>query len=57
MKNEVKTLIKSSSKFKKYYSYFEERILTKLLIVSLTLFSLLSIYVYLETQTNYLNYL
>lgn len=45
------------TKFKKYYGYFEEKILTKLLIVSLTLFSLLAIYVYLETQTNYLNYL
>jgi len=44
-------------KFKKAYAYFEKKILTKLLIVSLILFSLLSIYVYLETRTNYLNYL
>ncbi len=49
--------MESLYKFKKAYSYFEEKILTKLLIVSLTLFSILSIYVYLETQTNYLNYL
>lgn len=44
-------------RFKKTYAYFEEKILTKLLILSLTSFCLLSIYVYLETQTNYLNYL
>jgi hypothetical protein len=45
------------SKFKKAYTNFENKILTKVLIVFLILFSLLSIYVYLETQTNYLNYL
>lgn len=47
----------NNTKFKKGYAYFEKKILTKLLIVSLALFSILSIYVYLETQTNYLNYL
>lgn len=52
MKEQEKT-----KRFKKAYAYFEKKILTKLLIVSVTLFCLLSIYAYLETRTNYLNYL
>lgn len=43
-------------KFKKAYAYFEKKILTKLLIVSVTLFCLIAIYGYLDSQTNYLNY-
>jgi cell division protein FtsL len=40
--------------FKKSYSYFEEKVLLPLLTVTLLSSSLLAIYVYLETQTNYL---
>lgn len=49
--------MKSNSKFKKAYAYFEYKILEPLLILCLVLFGLLLIYVYIETRTNYLNYL
>lgn len=45
----------NNAKFKKAYAYFEKKILTKLLIVSVTLFCLIAFYGYLDSQTNYLN--
>jgi hypothetical protein len=52
-----KAMFNKQSKFKNAYNYFEEKILEPLLIVSLIIFSLLAIYAYLDSRTNYLNYL
>jgi len=47
----------SSLRFKKAYTYFEDKILEPLLTISLIAFSFLATYAYLDARTNYLNYL
>jgi len=50
-------MFNKQSKFKNFYSYFEDKILEPLLTISLIIFSFLAIYAYLDSRTNYLNYL